>query len=84
VVGVASVVVGAYHLRVWRTDSLSAANAAAVIAGHFTFLAFGFACKEISIGGPRSKKLVSHDPATISESLTFDSNLVLKLFSLNF
>ncbi|CAK9202115.1 unnamed protein product [Sphagnum troendelagicum] len=57
VVGIASVVVGAYHLRVWRTDSLSAANAAAVIAGHFTFLAFGFACKEISIGGPRSKKL---------------------------
>jgi hypothetical protein len=42
VVGIASVVVGAYHLRVWRTDSLSAANAAAVIAGHFTFLAFGY------------------------------------------
>jgi hypothetical protein len=41
-VGVASVVVGAYHLRVWRTDSLSAANTAAVISGHFTLLAFGY------------------------------------------
>ncbi|CAM6051044.1 unnamed protein product [Sphagnum compactum] len=42
VVGVASVVVGAYHLRVWRTDSLSAAHTAAVIPGHFTLLAFGY------------------------------------------
>jgi hypothetical protein len=41
-VGVASVVVGAYHLRVWRTDSLLSAHTAAVIAGHFTFLAFGY------------------------------------------
>jgi hypothetical protein len=57
VIGVASVVVGAYHLRVWLTESLSAAHTAAVIAGHFTLLAFGFACKEISIGGPRSKRL---------------------------
>ncbi len=42
VIGVASVVVGAYHLRVWLTESLSAAHTAAVIAGHFTLLAFGY------------------------------------------
>ncbi|CAK9204123.1 unnamed protein product [Sphagnum jensenii] len=57
VVGLASVLAGAHHLTVWRTDSIAASHAAAVIAWLLTLLAFGLACKEIHIGGSRSKRL---------------------------
>jgi len=57
VVGLASALAGIHHLRVWRTESLAAAASAALIAWTLTLLAFGVACKEIHIGGPRSKKL---------------------------
>ncbi|CAM6030510.1 unnamed protein product [Sphagnum balticum] len=57
VVGLASVLAGAHHLTVWRTDTLAASHAAAVIAWLLTLLAFGLACKEIHIGGYRSKRL---------------------------
>jgi hypothetical protein len=57
VVGLASTLVGFHHLRVWRTDSLAAAAAASLIAWLITLLAFGLACKEIHIGGHRSRKL---------------------------
>jgi H+/Cl- antiporter ClcA len=42
VVGLASVLAGAHHLTVWRTDSLAASHAAAVIAWLLTLLAFGY------------------------------------------
>ncbi|KAG0622964.1 hypothetical protein M758_3G137400 [Ceratodon purpureus] len=57
VVGLASTLAGIHHLRVWRTESLAAAASAALIAWTLTLLAFGVACKEIHIGGSRSRKL---------------------------
>ncbi|XP_024373116.1 uncharacterized protein [Physcomitrium patens] len=57
VVGIASICVGMYHLRVWRTDSLAAAVSAALIAWLLSFLAAGVACKEIYVGATRSTKL---------------------------
>ncbi|CAM6040319.1 unnamed protein product [Sphagnum compactum] len=57
VVGLASILAGIYHLRVYRTDSLSAAHAAGSIAWLLTLLGMGLAAKEIHVGGPRSKKL---------------------------
>ena len=43
----------------WRTESLAAAAAAAVIAWLLTLLAMGVACKEIHTGGYRPRRLVS-------------------------
>jgi hypothetical protein len=40
-VGLASVFAGIHHLRVWGTDSLSAAHATALIAWLLTLLAMG-------------------------------------------
>ncbi|XP_024357389.1 membrane protein PM19L isoform X2 [Physcomitrium patens] len=57
VVGLASTLAGIHHLREWRIESLAAAASAALIAWTLTLLAFGVACKEIHIGGPRSRKL---------------------------
>jgi hypothetical protein len=51
VVGLASVLTGTHHLRVWRNDSLAAASAASLIAWMLTLLAMGLACKEIHVGG---------------------------------
>ncbi|CAM6051863.1 unnamed protein product [Sphagnum compactum] len=48
-VGLASVFAGIHHVRVWGTDSLSAAHATALIAWLLTLLAMGFACKEIHV-----------------------------------
>jgi hypothetical protein len=42
VVGLASILAGAHHLTVWRTDSLAASHAAAAIAWLLTLLAFGY------------------------------------------
>jgi hypothetical protein len=41
VVGLASVLTGTHHLRVWRNDSLAAASAASLIAWLLTLLAMG-------------------------------------------
>ncbi|KAH9550666.1 hypothetical protein CY35_10G083300 [Sphagnum magellanicum] len=57
VVGLASVLTGVHHVRVYRNDSLAAAHAASLIAWLLTLLAMGLACKEIHIGGPRPKRL---------------------------
>jgi hypothetical protein len=40
-VGLASILAGTHHLRVFRTDSLSAAHATAMIAWLLTLLAMG-------------------------------------------
>ncbi|CAK9233932.1 unnamed protein product [Sphagnum troendelagicum] len=56
-VGLASVFAGTHHLRVFRTDSLSAAHATALIAWLLTLLAMGLGAKEIHMGGPRTKRL---------------------------
>jgi hypothetical protein len=40
-VGLASVFAGIHHVRVWGTDSLSAAHATALIAWLLTLLAMG-------------------------------------------
>lgn len=57
VVGAASKLAGAAHLRAWRGESLGAATASAVIAWAITALAFGLACKEIHLGGSRGWRL---------------------------
>jgi len=58
VVGMASTLAGAHHLRLWRTETLAAAAATALIAWLLTLLAMGVACKEIHTGGYRTKRLV--------------------------
>jgi len=62
VVGIASTLAGAHHLRLWRTETLAAAAATALIAWLLTLLALGVAAKEIHTGGPRSKRLVRTIP----------------------
>ncbi|KAG0627649.1 hypothetical protein M758_2G218400 [Ceratodon purpureus] len=57
VVTIAAKFAGTHHLRVWRTDSLAAAAATALIALLLTFLALGVAIKEIKVGGYRPKRL---------------------------
>ncbi|PON33797.1 AWPM-19-like [Parasponia andersonii] len=49
VVGAASAIAGANHVRSWTTESLPAAATAATIAWTLTLLAMGFACKEIEL-----------------------------------
>jgi hypothetical protein len=58
VVGIASTLAGAHHLRLWRTETLAAAAATSLIAWLLTLLAMGVACKEIHTGGYRTKRLV--------------------------
>ncbi|ERN15837.1 hypothetical protein AMTRI_Chr07g25800 [Amborella trichopoda] len=57
VVGVASKLLGANHVRAWRSDTLAATASSAVVAWAITALAFGFACKEIDVGGHRGWRL---------------------------
>ena len=57
VVGMASCLAGAHHLRLWRTETLAAAAATALIAWLLTLLAMGLAWKEIKVGGRRTKRL---------------------------
>ncbi|KAM0932285.1 hypothetical protein DsansV1_C48g0243721 [Dioscorea sansibarensis] len=57
VVGVASKLASASHVRVWRNDSLAAASSSSLIAWAITALAFGLACKEIHLGGYRGWRL---------------------------
>ncbi|XP_042513378.1 membrane protein PM19L-like [Macadamia integrifolia] len=57
VVGVASKLAGGSHIRAWRSDSLAAAASSSLVAWAITCLAFGFACKEIDIGGYRGWRL---------------------------
>jgi hypothetical protein len=68
VVGIASTLAGAHHLRLWRTETLAAAAATSLIAWLLTLLAMGVACKEIHTGGYRTKRLVrrSHSSDTFS------------------
>ncbi|XP_059664705.1 membrane protein PM19L-like isoform X2 [Cornus florida] len=49
VVGVASVISGFHHIRIWSSDSFPAAASAATIAWTLTLLAMGFAWKEIDL-----------------------------------
>ncbi|XP_065631780.1 membrane protein PM19L-like [Quercus suber] len=57
VVGACSVLPGLVHLRAWRSDSLAVAGSLAVLSWAITALAFGLVCKEIILGGRRSKRL---------------------------
>lgn len=57
VVGMVSKFVGGAHIRAWRGDSLAAAGSASLVAWAITALAFGFACKEINVGGYRGWRL---------------------------
>jgi len=69
VVGIASTLAGAHHLRIWRTETLAAASAIALIAWLLTLLAMGVACKEIHTGGPRAKRLKTLEALMIILSL---------------
>ncbi|XP_024031042.1 membrane protein PM19L [Morus notabilis] len=55
--GRVSKLAGGNHIRAWRNDSLAAAAALSLIAWAITALAFGFACKQINIGGHRGWRL---------------------------
>jgi len=57
-VGLASVLAGMHHVRVWRTDSLAAAGAVSLIAWMLTLLAMGIDAKEIHTRYGRSRRLV--------------------------
>jgi hypothetical protein len=59
-VGLASVLAGVHHMRLFRSDSLAAAAAASLIAWLLVLLAMGLACKQIHTGGnlPRRLKVV--------------------------
>ncbi|CAA6662546.1 unnamed protein product [Spirodela intermedia] len=57
VLGLASKLAGANHVRSWRSDSLAAAASSALVAWAVTALAFGMACKEIHIGGYRGWRM---------------------------
>ncbi|KAM1610470.1 hypothetical protein ACFXTN_020868 [Malus domestica] len=57
VMGIASKLAGANHIRAWRSDSLAAAGSSAIVAWALTALALGLACKQISIGGFRGWRL---------------------------
>ncbi|KAG0562514.1 hypothetical protein M758_9G104500 [Ceratodon purpureus] len=68
-VGIASTLAGAHHLRIWRTESLAAAAAAATIAWTLTLLAMGVACKEIHTRYGRNKRLKTLEAFMIILSL---------------
>ncbi|KAK4482502.1 hypothetical protein RD792_009661 [Penstemon davidsonii] len=57
VLGIVSKIAGGSHLRAWRNDSLAAAGSSSIIAWAVTALAFGLACKQISVGGWRGWRL---------------------------
>lgn len=57
VLGVLSKFIGSTHIRFWRSDSLAAAGSLSIVAWAVTALAFGFACKEIALGGHRGWRL---------------------------
>ncbi|XP_042483759.1 membrane protein PM19L-like [Macadamia integrifolia] len=57
IIGVASKFAGGSHIRLWRNESLASAASSALVAWAITALAFGFACKEIDIGGYRRWRL---------------------------
>ncbi|GFZ10703.1 AWPM-19-like family protein [Actinidia rufa] len=57
VLGIVSKFAGGSHIRFWRNDSLAAAGASSLVAWAVTVLAFGLACKEMSIGGYRGWRL---------------------------
>ncbi|GAB2266711.1 Membrane protein pm19l [Dionaea muscipula] len=57
VLGVASKLAGANHIRAWRSDSLASAATSSLVAWAVTALAMGLACKEINIGGYRGWRL---------------------------
>ncbi|KAJ4954546.1 hypothetical protein NE237_011329 [Protea cynaroides] len=77
VVGVASKFAGGNHIRVWRNDSLAAAISSSLVAWAITALAFGFACKEIHIGGYRGWRLKVLEAFIIILTFTKFSYLVL-------
>jgi predicted membrane protein len=56
-VGLASVLAGVHHMRMFRSDSLAAAAAASLIAWLLVLLAMGLACKQIHTGGNRPRRL---------------------------
>ncbi|XP_076959763.1 membrane protein PM19L-like [Bidens hawaiensis] len=57
ILGIVSKFAGGNHLRAWRNDSLAAAGSTSLVAWAVTVLAFGFACKQIIVGGHRGWRL---------------------------
>ncbi|XP_076897391.1 membrane protein PM19L-like [Bidens hawaiensis] len=69
VVGIASILAGFDHSRVWESTSRSAAASSALIAWALTVLAMGFAWKEIDLEG-RNVRLRTMEAFTIILSVT--------------
>ncbi|XP_078182474.1 AWPM-19-like family protein [Carex rostrata] len=57
VVGAVSKLAGIHHVRVYRHESLATSAAVALITWAITALAFGLACKEISVSDGRGWRL---------------------------
>lgn len=57
VTGLCSLVIGFMHQRAWCSASLASASSSAFISWAITAVAFGFAWKEIKMGGRRGKRL---------------------------
>ncbi|KAJ4841901.1 Membrane protein pm19l [Turnera subulata] len=70
VVGIVAKLAGSSHIRAWRNDSLAAAGSASLIAWAITALAFGFACKQINLGGHRGWRLRVVEAFTIILAFT--------------
>lgn len=70
VLGIASKFAGGTHMRAWRNDSLAAAGATSLVAWAVTVLAFGFACKEITLKGHRGWRLKVVEALIIILTLT--------------
>jgi len=68
-VGLASTLAGAHHLRAWHPGSLAAAAAVATIAWLLTLLAMGVAAKQIHTRYGRNKRLKTLEAFMIILSL---------------
>jgi len=68
-VGLASTLAGAHHLKAWHSGSQSGAAAAATIAWLLTLLAMGLACKQIHTRYGRNKRLKTLEAFMIILSL---------------
>ncbi|KAF9618269.1 hypothetical protein IFM89_000904 [Coptis chinensis] len=77
VIGALSVLAGLMHFRSWRNDSLASAASSAIVAFAITALAFGLACKEITMGGHRGRRLQTLEAFVIISTLTQLMYLIL-------
>ncbi|KAF6137251.1 hypothetical protein GIB67_036288 [Kingdonia uniflora] len=82
--GACSVLAGFMHMRYWRSETLAIATSPAILSWAITVLAFGLACKEISMGGHRGRRLQTLEAFIMISTLTQLIYLALLLHSNRF